>query len=82
VGNSGDVWIPRLVVGFLGVASLAAIVGAVVITLYGKEIPNIVGSLGTNAVTTLGIIATVLYRPNGNGNGSGSQPAIIQSSGK
>lgn len=71
MGN--DIWIPRLVVVLLGMVSLAAVVAGTILAADKVELPPFISGLGTSAITTLGIVATVLYRPVGNGS-SGSSP--------
>src|SRR5262249_19170787 len=41
-----DVWIYRMVVGALGLAVLIAVVGAIVLAVYGKAIPDVLTALG------------------------------------
>lgn len=56
-----DVWIYRIVVGALGLAVLASIVGAIVITLATKQVtpvPDILTAIGSAAVGALaGLLA-------------------------
>jgi len=53
-----DVWIYRMVVGTLGLAVLASIIGAIVIAMSGKELPQIMVAIGSSAVGALaGLLA-------------------------
>jgi hypothetical protein len=45
-----DVWIYRMVVGALGLAILMAIIGAIILSVAGKAIPDVLTALGSAAV--------------------------------
>ncbi len=69
----GDVWIPRLVVAFLGLVAMASGIGATVLAVNKEEIPPFLAGLGTAAVSTLGMLAAVLYaKPGSNGSNGGN----------
>lgn len=48
-----DFWLYRLVVGSLGAAILSAIIGSLILTGYGKEIPDVVIAIGTASVAAI-----------------------------
>lgn len=53
-----DVWIYRIVVGTLGLAVLGALGGAIGLTAFGKQIPEVLVALGSAAVGALaGLLA-------------------------
>jgi hypothetical protein len=52
-----DIWIYRIVVGFLGTTLLTAIAGGIFLQINDKETPAIVTALGTGA---LGAMTTLL----------------------
>lgn len=53
-----DVWIYRMVVGALGLAVLAAIIGAIVLAAVKMTIPDVLTALGSAAVGALaGLLA-------------------------
>ena len=53
-----DVWIYRLVVGALGLVVLLAILGAIILTLKGQTVPDVLTALGSAAVGALaGLLA-------------------------
>ncbi len=53
-----DVWIYRIVVSTLGLTVLASIIGAIVIAMAAKELPQILVALGSAAVGALaGLLA-------------------------
>ncbi len=53
-----DVWIYRMVVGFLGLAVLAGIIGAIILSMAGKPTPEVLVALGSAAVGALaGLLA-------------------------
>lgn len=76
--GTGDIWIPRLVVCFLGLVSLAAVAAATIISLEKGEIPNIISSLATGSITTLGMVAISIYGQ-GKQNGTGpTEPVAVK----
>jgi|SRR5438876_8183742 len=48
-----DVWIYRIVVVVLGLVVLGTVAGAIGLTAYGKEIPQVLTALGSAAVGAL-----------------------------
>lgn len=53
-----DVWIYRMVVAALGLAVLTGVVGAIVLAMAGKAIPEVLVALGSAAVGALaGLLA-------------------------
>ncbi len=53
-----DVWIYRIVVLTLGLTALASIIGAIIISMAAKELPQILVALGSAAVGALaGLLA-------------------------
>jgi len=53
-----DVWIYRMVVGTLGLIALIAIIGAIVLTMTSKKIPDVLTALGSASVGALaGLLA-------------------------
>lgn len=53
-----DPWIYRIVVAALGLAALAAVLGAVALAMLGKPIPEILVAIGSAAVGALaGLLA-------------------------
>ena|ERR1700681_3775121 len=53
-----DVWIYRMVVGALGLVVLIAIIGAIVLSVSGKPIPDVLTALGSAAIGALaGLLA-------------------------
>ncbi|HUI29330.1 MAG TPA: hypothetical protein VLX91_03860 [Candidatus Acidoferrales bacterium] len=53
-----DVWIYRMVVGFLGLAVLAGVIGAIILSMAGKPTPEVLVALGSAAVGALaGLLA-------------------------
>ncbi|MBI5302903.1 MAG: hypothetical protein HY868_12265 [Chloroflexi bacterium] len=53
-----DVWIYRVVVGTLGLGVLVGMVGAIVLALVGKPIPEVLIALGSAAIGALaGLLA-------------------------
>jgi hypothetical protein len=73
MGSSGDIWIPRLVVSFLGLATLAVITISGIISYEGREIPPGILGLGTTGIVILGSVVTNLYGP-GTGRKNGDAP--------
>lgn len=61
MGSSGDVWITRLGVGFLGVAAVAGPVGAVILALHSIECPAFIVDISKTAAQTLGFLVLGLY---------------------
>lgn len=64
-----DPWIFRLVVVFLGLCALAATIGSVELSAYGKDIPGPLTTLGGTAIGAMsGLLAALLHpRPQRNG---------------
>ena len=60
MGSSGDIWIGRLVVIFLGVVAISATIASCVLADAGREVPNIISSLGTASIIALGSVLSVL----------------------
>ncbi len=58
--------------------AITTAIGATVLACYKDEIPPFLAGLGTAAVSTLGMLAAVLYQrgTNGNGNGRGGNGLI------
>ena len=48
-----DVWIYRIVVGALGLAVIAALGGAIALSVAGKPIPDVLTALGSAAIGAL-----------------------------
>lgn len=70
--GSGDIWINRGAVLFLGLAALTAIIGGCIITIHHGDVPPWLSTQGGAAITALGIIATYGRAfPSNNGGDSG-----------
>ena len=53
-----DVWIYRIVVAVLGLAVVATVIGAIILTLTGRPTPEVLVALGSAAVGGLsGLLA-------------------------
>jgi len=57
-GIPNDVWLYRMVIAFLGLAVLAGLIGAIMLAMAGKSIPDVLTALGSAAIGALaGLLA-------------------------
>lgn len=59
-GRPTDVWLYRLVVGVLGIVVLVATAGAIILTVYDLDIPELLTALGSASVGALAGLLTPL----------------------
>ncbi len=56
-----DPWICRLVIAFLGSVTLVCVVGGIVVSAYGSEVPGAIISIGSGAGGALAALLSKLH---------------------